>query len=300
MELVSIVITTYGRTDSLLRAVKSALLQTYGNFEIIVVDDNQDEVIRSKVIRMVSSLKDPRIRLVLNPFNMGGALARNEGIKAARGKYVAFLDDDDEYFPLKVEKQEEIFEKSKNENLALVYCYCVQMKGKQIVRKYENDYVGNCIYEGMLDCIAATSQWMCRKEALLKVGMFTNMPCKQDSYLLLKLLVNGYEIDRVAEYLSVYHADPVDRISNSGGHEKRIIGEEKLRTLCREHYGTLSKKQRKEVEYRASCRLAEHYYGAKDDRAFWTEMKNIVRRPFREESLRTFRRLARIVCMGKG
>ena len=116
MELVSIVITTYGRSTTLRRAIQSAISQTYRNIEIIVVDDNKDKAIREEVIRTISSIDDSRIKLVLNAVNMGGALARNEGIKAANGRYVAFLDDDDEYLPQRIEKQVEVFEKNKEKN----------------------------------------------------------------------------------------------------------------------------------------------------------------------------------------
>ena len=299
MELVSIVITTYGRSTTLRRAIQSAISQTYRNIEIIVVDDNKDKAIREEVIRTISSIDDSRIKLVLNAVNMGGALARNEGIKAANGRYVAFWDDDDEYLPQRIEKQVEVFEKNKEKKLAMVYCYCIQMKETQIIHKYKNDYIGNCVYEGMLDCIAATSQWMCKKDALTTVGMFTDTPCKQDSYLLLKFLVNGYEIDRVAECLSIYHTDLMNRISNSGGHKKRIVGEENLRNLCRKHYDMLSKRQIEEVEYRASCRLAEHYYGANDYSSFKREMKNIMKWPLRKESLRAFKHIITVKCVEK-
>lgn len=290
-DLVSVIITTYLRTDTLKRAIQSVLTQTYHNIEVIVVDDNEKEEIRQEVMKIVSLISDSRVKLVLNATNMGGALARNEGIKASKGRYIAFLDDDDEYLPQKIEKQLNRFEMCENNNLALVYCYCIQMKGNQIVRKYSNDYIGKCVYNAMLDCIAATSQWMCRKDALISVGMFTDTPCKQDSYLLLKLLVNGYEIDRVPEFLSIYHTDSINRISNSSGHKKRIVGEEKLRQLCRDHYDMLSDKEKEEVEYSASCRLAEHYFGINDKASFRMEMKNIIRHPFRWESMRVLKHL---------
>ena len=287
MDLVSVVITTYGRTDTLHRAIKSVLSQTYPNIEIIVVDDNKDEQIRKEVIKTVSSIDYSRVKLVLNAVNMGGALARNEGIRAAKGKYIAFLDDDDEYLPLKVEKQVEVFKKDETQKLALVYCYCVQKKDKNIIKKYHYDYVGNCIYPAMLDCVAATSQWMCKKDALESVGMFTDTPCKQDSFLILKLLVNGYTIDRVPKYLSIYNTDSNFRIS-TGNHEKRIIGEEKLRELCRANYSLIENNQRREVEYSFSCRIAEHYFALGDKGAFYREIKSILKHPFRINSLRAY------------
>lgn len=294
MDLVSVVITTYGRTDTLHRAIKSVLSQTYPNIEIIVVDDNKDEQIRKEVIKTASSIDDSRVKLVMNAVNMGGALARNEGIKAAKGKYIAFLDDDDEYLPLRVEKQVEVFEKDKTQKLALVYCYCVQKKNGSIIKKYHYDYVGNCIYPAMLDCVAATSQWMCKKDALENVGMFTDTPCKQDSFLMLKLLVNGYTIDRVPEYLSVYNTDSNIRIS-TGSHEKRIVGEEKLRELCRANYDMIENKQRNVVEYSFACRLIEHYYALGKKQKVIECLKLLIKHPFRRKTVAAYKHIIHLM-----
>ena len=288
-DLISVVITSYGRTDTLSRAIESVKNQTYSNIEIIIVDDNSDEVCASKIDNICDSFNDSRIVVIHNATNLGGALARNEGIKAANGEYVAFLDDDDEYLPQKIEKQYQLFKEKNDPKLALVYCYCEEIKHGRLNHIYKNDIVGNCVYEGMLDCIAATSQWMCKKNALLKVQMFTDTPCKQDSFLICKLLVNGYKLDRVAEILSVYNVGSVNTIS-TGSHAKRIEGECKLRDYCREKYGLLSSTQIQEVEYRFSCRLVEHYYGINNKQKGFYELKRVLKHPFRIQSLKAIKR----------
>ena len=140
-----------------------------------------------------------------NKENLCGAGARNEGIKAASGDYIAFLDDD-VYFERKIEKQLECFLKSDNEKLALVFCDSeMTMDDDVFVCNTYHHYSGNCLYEAMrYICLAPTSQWMAKKEALIFVGMFTIVPCKQDATLILKLLANGYEGDYVPEVLSRY------------------------------------------------------------------------------------------------
>lgn len=299
MDLVSVVITTYGRSDTLGRAVDSVLNQTYHNLEIIIVDDNRDSEIRKGVIETVSACNDPRIKLIQNRINMGGALARNEGIKASHGKYIAFLDDDDAYYPQKIEKQMELFNKRRSEKLALVYCYCDEKQNGSIKRKYHYDFVGNCIFQAMVDCIAATSQWLCKKDALIDVGMFTDTPCKQDSYLMIKLLAKGYLIDRVPEYLSVYNTDSTVRISTSG-HDRRIVGEGKLRDLCRDHYALLNEKQIEEVEYSFACRLMEHYYATGQSDNFILELKKVLRHPLRRRTLAAVKHTWVVNKRGKG
>lgn len=89
--LLSIVIPTYNRPRLIQRAVKSALQQTVEDLEIIVVDDGSTQA--------VSLPEHPRLRLIRLPSNRGLAAARNAGTRAARGNWIAYLDDDDELLP---------------------------------------------------------------------------------------------------------------------------------------------------------------------------------------------------------
>jgi glycosyltransferase involved in cell wall biosynthesis len=98
---VSAVIPTRGRANLLMRAVKSALAQTYSQLEIIVVIDGTDE--ESKVALDVFT--DERLVVLSLPESVGGAEARNVGVRHARGKWIAFLDDDDEWMPDKIQEQ---------------------------------------------------------------------------------------------------------------------------------------------------------------------------------------------------
>lgn len=262
------------------------LSQTYKDLQIIVVDDNKDYKIREEVKAIIKSYSDSRLELICNSNNLGGALSRNVGIIASKGRFIAFLDDDDEYLPEKIEKQYLMFREYEASNLALVYCYCIEI-GYKKNKYYHYDYIGDCYYAAMLDCIAATSQWMCRKEALMKVGLFSNVPCKQDSTVILKLLFNGYSVNRVPEYLSIYHSDGIVRISTQS-HEKRIVGEEKLRELCRSEYWRINRRQIQEIEYSFCCRLIEHYYAIKNSEKFYECSKMLLKYPFRKRTMSAF------------
>ena len=123
-EMVSVIIPTHNRSNTLERAIKSVISQTYPEIEIIIVDDNaNNEEERQKVKKIVENYNN--INLIQNKVNLGGGQSRNEGIKAAKGKYVAFLDDDDEFFPQKIEKQYELYKyvSSKDDKVGLIYCY---------------------------------------------------------------------------------------------------------------------------------------------------------------------------------
>jgi len=107
--LVSVVIPTYKQSKLLHRAIDSILNKTYRKIEILVVNDNEPEdEFTEKVKIVISSIKDDRLKLVLQDRHINSAAARNAGIRAACGGYVAFLDDDDYWHKLKIEKQVEM------------------------------------------------------------------------------------------------------------------------------------------------------------------------------------------------
>jgi glycosyltransferase involved in cell wall biosynthesis len=101
MTEVSVVVPTYNRADLLPRAMDSVLDQTYGDLELVVVDDGSTDDTGT----VVEGYDDPRVRYVAHETNRGANVARNTGIEAADGEYVAFLDSDDEWRPRKLELQ---------------------------------------------------------------------------------------------------------------------------------------------------------------------------------------------------
>jgi glycosyltransferase involved in cell wall biosynthesis len=103
MVIVSVVIPTRGRPDLLQRAVQSALAQTLRAIEVVVVIDGEDPGTRAAMERVVR--QDPRLQVLALANSVGGSDARNRGVDAAAGEWIAFLDDDDEWFPDKLQAQ---------------------------------------------------------------------------------------------------------------------------------------------------------------------------------------------------
>jgi glycosyltransferase involved in cell wall biosynthesis len=101
MDLISVVIPTHRRPHVIARAVRSVLRQTYRNLEVIVVIDGMDDGTRAAV----NALNDDRTRVIETGRSRGPASARNFGVQYAAGKYVALLDDDDEWAPDKLKRQ---------------------------------------------------------------------------------------------------------------------------------------------------------------------------------------------------
>ena len=99
-DLISIVIPTFNHAPLLNRALESVRQQTYQNWEAIVVNNFSTD----NTIEVIETFKDSRIRLINFSNNGVIAASRNQGINAASGKYIAFLDSDDKWYPTKLEK----------------------------------------------------------------------------------------------------------------------------------------------------------------------------------------------------
>lgn len=282
--LISIVITTFERTDRLKLAIESAINQTYINKEILVVDDNPSNSYYRKEVEKVMS-NYPDVIYIKNSVNVGGALARNIGIDHSKGEFIAFLDDDDTFRKTKLELQYSYYKEKNNENIGLIYCYSSEIddKGNEIGLFKEN-YENKPIYKQMLGCIAGTSLWFAPKKVLLDVGKFEDTPNKQDSILLLKILVKGYEVYRVPEVLVNYTEHQDGRIS--GIKAINSVGTNKYRNLCRENYSYLDRYQVQQVEYNFSKHLIPLYLKGNYRKKAFEELKIMIRNyPLKKDTI---------------
>lgn len=146
---VSVVLPTYNRAHLIRRSITSVLAQTYHDLELIIVDDgstdNTEEVVRA--------FDDQRIRYLKYPENRGVSAARNTGIKAARGSYIAFQDSDDEWLPQKLEKQMELFDQDKEGNLGLVLCQRLLIREHGKI--WQTPQANQLIYKKLLSYLGA-------------------------------------------------------------------------------------------------------------------------------------------------
>lgn len=101
MPTVSVVIPTLGRPGLVKRAIDSVLCQSMSDFEVIVVVDGEDPA----TLAILDGIVDPRLRRIVQRVQGGPGVARNTGALASTGRWVAFLDDDDEWLPEKLERQ---------------------------------------------------------------------------------------------------------------------------------------------------------------------------------------------------
>ncbi len=279
-DLITIIITTYKRSNLIENAIKSIINQTYKNIEIIVVDDNADNVDERRKTESIVK-KYNNIIYIKNKKNLGGALARNEGIKRAKGKFIAFLDDDDEYTNDKIEKQYKLYKQHEKENIGLVFC-----------NEKSVDYNQNLIYQQMLGCIAPTSFWLVPKKVFEEINYFEDSPSKQDSIVVLKILLQGYNVIKVPEKLVIFNSHNSES-GISGTKLSNIRGILVYRDWCRNNYDRLdSKKQIDDVECNFSKQLISLYLINNMKKKAYIEYKNIlIRKPFSKISYLSFLKL---------
>ena len=216
--LVSVIIPTFKRNDYICRAIDSVLEQTYENFEIIVVDDNlpkSEERIKTKLILEKYNSLDNFIYLELDD-NYGGAIARNKGLEYASGKYVCFLDDDDEYLKDKLRNQVDIFEKSSIE-LAVVggFANILDEKGNVINREVTK-VKGDVYFRQLMKNTCTTSIAMIRKSVVIEAGGFEKIPSSQEHLFFIKVFSKNPYYDYVSKtVVNIYHHSGMRISTNS-------------------------------------------------------------------------------------
>jgi glycosyltransferase involved in cell wall biosynthesis len=206
LPLVSVIIPTYRRSEFLLRAIRSALNQTYKNTEIIIVDDNDgDDHYRRDTKVKISHLMSPQIRYIEHDTNKDVSAARNSGIDVSQGDYIAFLDDDDEWLPGKLEKQIALFQ-NLPESYGVISC---GWRLVHSVNSYKKEIFPN--HRGDLSAILAVNHFsppsmiMIKKSFLRASGVFDEkFSCSEDVELLYRLAKHCF-FDYVDECLVNYY-----------------------------------------------------------------------------------------------
>lgn len=172
---VSVIIPTYKRSSDIGRAVESVLNQTLDAFEVIVVDDNGVSTDEGKATALVMKkyMSDSRLKYIRHETNKNGSAARNTGIKASRGKYVAFLDDDDAYYPERLEK---MYYNMEQLDSTWGACYTAYVKHQPSGRdQFSAEKVEGYIYKQTLMrsfFLGSGSNLFFRKSAIDEIGLF--------------------------------------------------------------------------------------------------------------------------------
>lgn len=215
--LVSVVIPAYNAENVITRAIDSVLSQSYDNFEIIVVDDDSTD----ETVNQIKSYSEERIVCIKNQVNKGASATRNVGIEEAAGKYIAFLDADDEWLPEKLETQVSTIERKSSDWVA-VHCRRMDKNGvlgaitdrlaKLIGSEKESptlegdwEVIGELL---TLNVKTGTSTFLVRREIVEDIGGFDDsFERHQDWEFLVRVLKNG-KIAYVDKPLVIKHPSP--------------------------------------------------------------------------------------------
>lgn len=186
-KLISIIMPTYNREHTICRAIDSVLCQTYGEWELIIVDDASADSTKE----VVDEYEDDRIIYYRNDGNKGPCASRNIGINLAKGDYITFLDSDCAYKEDKLEKQLEEVGKGYN----AVYCPIEYYKGNEctIIPQKDEEYEGNDLLNALkVKNIVDTSAIFVERDFVKKIGMFDEeFPALEDYELAIRMAKNG-------------------------------------------------------------------------------------------------------------
>lgn len=209
---VSVVIPTRNRPKLVLKAITSALGQDFGSFEVIVVVDGDDRPTRDAL----STCCDARLRVIELAVNVGGAEARNIGVRAARGGWIAFLDDDDEWLPHKLSRQIVAARRSKAARPVISSRLIVRTPGYELIRPLRSYEPRKPVSE-FLFCRGSlkdgpfamqTSTLMMRRDLMLAVPFRSGLKRHQDwDWVLRAERAFGVEFAVIDEPLVVYRTE---------------------------------------------------------------------------------------------
>jgi glycosyltransferase involved in cell wall biosynthesis len=202
MPKVSVIIPTYNRAEQLKLAIGSVLSQSFQDFEIIVVDDAS----RDNTPEVVAGFKNDRIRHIRHGTNKKISASRNTGILNSRGKYIAFLDDDDAWLPEKLEPQVRLLEDSPATTGA-VYSgfYKIDKSSGNTLGKITPTKRGDIFQDLLTGNWIATSTVLLRKECFQKVGLFDESMVFGEDYDMWIRISQEFHFDYIGNPLAYYH-----------------------------------------------------------------------------------------------
>ncbi|HUP91362.1 MAG TPA: glycosyltransferase family 2 protein [Solimonas sp.] len=215
---VSVILPTFNRAGTLPRALASVLAQSVGELELIVVDDGSTD----GTAQLMAGIRDPRVRYVPRERNGGPAATRNSGIELARGEFVAFQDSDDEWLPLKLEKQLAALEAA-GPQVGLALCGQLRWDTRELVylpgHARRGARSGRLRQEILRNNFALTPSWLVRRAVFGQIGAFDEtLPMLEDWEWLIRYTERGAAV-LVDEPLMMVWESP-DSISHN--HAKYI------------------------------------------------------------------------------
>lgn len=249
--LVSVIMPTYKRADMICRAVESVLNQTYPHVEVVVANDNplESPERESTDNKLEQYVKTGRVRIVHTSGRTGGGAARNYAEKYARGQYLAFLDDDDEYLPDKIERELE-FILSNDLDMAFQDVSTYKPDGTLVEYRRLN-HVKDFSKEGLLRAhvivpLCPTSVYMLKKELFDRTSGFGETITAQDWHLMRRCIEADAKIGYMPGSYVKQYLHNGERVSLGKG---KIRGENDLYEWKKQYFSLLNPSERRYVKF---------------------------------------------------
>lgn len=197
MPEVSVIIPTFNRGTVIEESINSVLSQTYSDFEILVIDDGSTDNTKE----IVEKIGNKKIRFIQLGKNCGACYARNVGIENAKGKYIAFQDSDDIWYPNKLEKQLAFLQRNSAD---MTFCQLVSkvdgsVYGKTCPRRKYRDSVVT-FSEVLKNFSGSTQTFLVKKHCFETVKFDEKLPRYQDWEFLMQI-TQSYRVIYQAESL---------------------------------------------------------------------------------------------------
>ncbi len=215
--LVSVIIPTFNRSRLLREAIESVLSQDYHHFELLVVDDGSTD----DTLKMLPTYGH---RLtVIQQENRGVSAARNAGIAAATGEYIAFLDSDDQWLPSKLTRQIRFF----SSHPQALICQTEEIwirNGRRVNPKLRHQKLSGMIFKPSLElCLVSPSAVMMHRSLFEKVGLFDeSLPACEDYDLWLRVACR-FPVYLIEAALIIKRGGHPDQLSKAPGLDRYRI-----------------------------------------------------------------------------
>lgn len=207
--LISVIMAAYNAEKTVGFAVESVLKQTYENFELLVINDCSTDG-TEKIVKEYAS-KDNRVKLISNPENLGVSLTRLEGLKQAKGDWIAILDSDDAWMPEKLEKQISL---QKRLNAELVFTGVKYLKADGTPLDWELEVPDEIGYKKLLKQNLIANPSVLVKKELYERYYAIGDEMHEDFALWLSILKTGINAYAVKEPLTIVRISPNSKSGN--------------------------------------------------------------------------------------